>query len=164
MSIEVLAWRRGYRGKCKVTVEDADAEIRKLEKRNKAEKVLPSVLVAAAESKRNKLHQLLEWDDTVCGVEHRLAQARLILRSVMLYRDDLPGQEIRKYETVRTPGVKKETAYKRTELIMQDPEDRAALLQRALGELVALRRRYSALQELAIVFRSVDEVLETVKL
>ena len=42
---------------------------------------------------------------------------------------------------------------------MLDPEARAELLQRALGELLAARRKYHHLQELAIVFRELDKVL-----
>jgi hypothetical protein len=37
---------------------------------------------------------------------------------------------------------------------------RAELLGRALGELVSIRNRYRDLQELAVVMRAIDEVVE----
>lgn len=155
-------WKPGFRGAAVVSAEAAYDALEVIRKKNNGE-LDPQTVVEAAKSTRNKLHKMFEWNDTVAANAHRVERARLVMRSIIVERNDTPGIVSRKYELTRSKQKPRSQVYAATEDILADPEARAELLQRALGELVSMRRRYSMLQELAIVFRTVDEVLETVK-
>lgn len=122
-------------------------------------------IVAAAKAKRNPLHDAFTWDDTEAGREYRLTQARKIMRSFVVVRDDIKTERPQRvYEVVRTkqadtPRIKH--VYKTVDDIMANEDLRGELLGRALRELISLRNRYRDLQELAVVIRAIDETLET---
>ena len=155
-------WRNGFRGWKAVSAELAHKELEKLRK-VKGGELLPAEVVSAAIAKKSKLHGLFEWDDSIAAGKHREAQARSILRSIVIERPEIGDAESRVYEVKRSVSQPSTKAYTTLEEVMQDPEAKAELLQRALGELLAIRRRYHGLQELAIVFREVETLLETMK-
>ena len=158
--IEVL-WRQGFRYS---SLEDPEVVLKELEKiRSKhGGEANPESVVEAARSPRNKLHKFFEWDDTVAAQEHRFEQARSLTRAVKVIYEDAPDTPVRFYET-QWKSDRKRKVYRPIEDIMKDPEARSQLLQRALGELIAMRTRSKGLQELSIVFRAVDDLLETHK-
>ena len=43
----------------------------------------PDVIVAIAKKRTNPLHNLFEWDDTICGEQYRLQQARNITNHIV---------------------------------------------------------------------------------
>lgn len=45
-------------------------------------KLLPEAVVQAAEPEDSPLHHRFEWDDAIAGHEHRLSQARHLIRKV----------------------------------------------------------------------------------
>ena len=158
----IARWRDGYRSP--VAAEDAYEEIEKIHKANDGN-VSAENLVEKAKSKRNKLHPAFTWDDAEAGVKCRLAEARNIMNALHVVRAEAPSRAARKYELRRLPPVDGEKnvrhVYCTTEDILKDPDARADLLKRAIGELVSTQHRYRGLQELAQVFKAVDEVLET---
>jgi arylsulfatase A-like enzyme len=121
-------------------------------------------IVLAAKAARNPLHVEFEWDDETAAHEHRLHRARVLMHSFVVVRSDLiTDRPQRVYEVVREPQEGKHRirhVYKTIEDIMKDTDLRAELLGRALGELISIRNRYRDLQELAIVLRAIDEVVE----
>lgn len=155
-------WKSGFRGSGILPAETARKELEKIRKKNDGE-LNPQYVVNAAKSNRHKLHKFFDWDDTSAANEYRLTQARSIIRSIVVVRPELPDKEFREYHVQRSKIEPRKQTYSTTAEIMQDPEARAELLQRALGELLAVRRKFVVLQELTIVFRAIDEVLETVK-
>ena len=164
MEIEygVAQWRDGYHSP--VTAKDAHEVIEKVRKANKGN-VSPEDLVEAARPKRNKLHPAFTWDKDVALVKCQMAEARNIMNALHVVRAEAPQRPARKYELRRLPPRTGETkprqVYSTTEDILKDPDARADLLKRAIGELVSCQHRYRGLQELASVFRAVDKVLET---
>ena len=155
-------WKSGFRGAAVIDARTAFKELEKIRKQHDGE-LDPQDVVDAARAARNKLHKLFEWDDGTAANKHRLEQARLLTRSIVVERVETPGIESRQYELTRSKQKPRSQVYVATDELMKDPDARGKLLQRALGDLLALRRRYSTLQELAIVFRSIDDVLENVK-
>lgn len=121
-------------------------------------------VVARAKSKRNPLHAEFEWDDKVAGHEYRLYLARNMMRAFVIVRDDLKtDRPQRVYEVVREKQEEKgrvKHVYKTVDDIMKDTDLRAELLGRALSELISIRNRYRDLQELAIVLRAIDTLVE----
>jgi hypothetical protein len=158
--IEVI-WRQGYRYS---SLEEPEVVLKELEKirAKHGGEANPEVVVEAARAPRNKLHKFFEWDDNVAAQEYRFEQARSLTRSIKVIYEDAPDTAVRFYETEWKPDRKRKV-YRPMEEIMKDPDARRQLLQRALGELIAMRTRYKGLQELSIVFRAVDDLLETIE-
>lgn len=159
-----IVWKPG--SQFKVDVEVAYREVERIRAKNGGNATAETVL-EAAKSKRNPLHEEFEWDNETAAHEYRLTQARSLLRSIQIIRDDTPSQTPQRvYEVVtirNTEEDKPKKVYQTVDEIMADPDARAELLSRALRELVAWQKRYRALQELAVVFRATQEVLETVE-
>lgn len=159
-----IVWKSG--SQFKVDVEIAHREVERIRAKHGGE-ATPEAVVEAAKSKRNPLHEEFEWDDAVAANEHRLEQARWMLRSIQIVREDVrTDRPQRLYEVVRTrvEGERKaRNVYRTVDDIMADPQTRAELLSRALRELVSWQQRYRGLQELAVYLRPPTEVLETLE-
>jgi len=164
MNIEygVPQWRDGYHSP--VAAKDAHEVVEKVRKANSGN-VSAEDLVEAARPKRNKLHKAFTWDDAEAGAKCRLAEARNVMNALHVVRAEATNHPARKCEHRQLPPRKGETkprqVYSTTEDVLKDPDARADLLKRAIGELVSCQHRYRGLQELAGVFKAVDEVLET---
>ena len=156
-------WRRGFRGSAILPADQAQNELEKIRKKNGGELDPQSVVDTAQSNKRNKLRPFFNWSDAEAANLHRVEQARNMIRSIVVVRPEMPDHETREYELTQSKVTPRQQTYTTTEEIMKDPDARGQLLQRALGELLAIQRRYRGLQELAIVFRSIDDVLTTVK-
>jgi len=158
-----IVWAKGCH--YKVSAKVAYQEVERICAKNGGI-ATPDAVVAAAKSVRNPLHEEFEWDNAVAAHEHRLNQARSMLRSIKVIREELPDRPHRVYEVVRGPSSdegKPRKVYQSVEDIMADPDKRAELLSRALRELVAWQKRYRHLQELAIAFRATDELVTTLQ-
>lgn len=160
-----IQWKSGTQHKVKAEVAHAAIEL--IRKRNGGAATATEV-VEAAKAKRNPLHQEFEWDDSVAANEHRLNQARELLRHLVVVRDDVTtDRPQRVYQVVRQPqedataGERIKHVYRTTEDVMADADLRAELLGRALRELISIRTRYRDLQELAVVLRAIDEVVQS---
>jgi hypothetical protein len=133
--------------------------------------VTAEALVQVASAKRNPLHAEFTWDDTEAAREYRLVQARSMLRSFHVVRDELKTdrpqrvyQVVRERVTDKAGTSRARHVYKTIDDIMRDPDLRAEVLQRALRELISFRQRYRDLNELAVILRSIDDTLEKIKL
>lgn len=158
-----VMWKQGTQHR--VAAEVAFDVVEQLRKKNDGD-VDAEMLVKAASAKRNPLHAEFEWDDTEAGHQFRLSQAREVLRHLVVVRDEISSERPQRvYEVVRLPKEEENTraknVYRTVDQIMADPDMRAELLGRALKELISIRNRYRDLQELAVVMRSIDEVVET---
>ena len=156
-----IVWATGSH--YKVNAHVAYQELERIRAKNGGD-ATPDAVVAAAKSVRNPLHEEFEWDNAVAAHEHRLNQARSMLRSIKVIREEMPDRPQRVYEVVRRPSSDKskpQKVYQSVEDIMSDPDKRAELLSRALRELVAWQKRYRQLQELAIAFRAIDDLVTT---
>lgn len=122
-------------------------------------------IVEAARPKRSPLHGAFEWDDSKAAQEYRLVQAGTLRRSIEVVYAEAPEIPTRAFEVSRVvhePKGKVTRYFQSTDEVMSDPDKRAAVLTEALRQLQALRTKFRALQELAIVWREVDTVLASV--
>ena len=155
-----IRWKTGYQAKI-----DPGAAYKELEHiRSTTGSITAIAVVDRAKSRRNPLHRVFEWDDTKAGEEWRLYQARNMIRSLELERSELPGKPYKAYSIVTTqpvaPAVKSTRVYQSTEEALKDPVMRSEILGSAIRDALAFRRKYAALQELAAVFRVLDDLLE----
>jgi len=157
-----IRWKQGSAFKAKP--EAAYKEIETIRKKNGGE-VTADAVVERAKALRNPLHNDFEWDDSVAAREHRLATARYIMRSFVVVRKEIKtDRPQRVYGVVKQPQVgpgRAKHVYQSMDDILSDVDLRSEFLSKALSELLRVRNKYRDLQELAVVMRAIDEVLET---
>ena len=160
-----IKWKSGSHHK--VEAEVAYKQIEAVRAANDGS-VPAEAVVKAAKRKTNPLHPEFEWDDSVAGQEFRLEQARRMVRSLVVVRDEIKSERPQRvYEVVKLPQeqtddgkpARAKHVYKSLEDVMADPDSRSELLGRALRELITIRNRYRDLQELAVIMRAIDDVL-----
>jgi hypothetical protein len=157
-----IKWAAGSR--FKTDAEVAHKEVERIRKANGGD-VDPEAIVQAAKAKRNPLHNEFEWDDKVAAHEYRLHRGRVLLSSIVVIRDDVVSDRPQRvYHHVKKksehPEEKPKRVYRTAEQCLQDDDTRAELLGRALKELISFRNRYRDLQELAVVLRGIDQIIE----
>lgn len=108
-------------------------------------------ILEKAKNPNSELHKLFEWDDRKAAEKYRLQQAGNIVRNLVFVTDDEKEEPIRVFHISTEPKK-----YKPTKLILQQPDEYRALLQRAKDELYAFQRKYKSLVELEEVFDAID--------
>lgn len=117
----------------------------------------PEDVLADARGHNSPLHSFFEWDDTAAAHQHRLAQARGLIRSVVAVytSDDKPAVRTRAYIHVPEKGA---PHYRDAVEAMSTKKTRAIVLQTAWREFQQFRQKYKHLKELADLFEAADEV------
>jgi hypothetical protein len=119
----------------------------------------PATFVEAARDPSAPAHPMFTWDNSVAANEHRLTQARVILANLMI---DVVIVRRSKPETVRVRAIHRTSRtgeYDTFSDAFSQPVKRDYVLSQALAQLSALKRRYAALSELAIIFAAFDKVV-----
>lgn len=117
--------------------------------------VPPEAVVEFARDPATALHAKFEWDDEKAAHEHRLNQARFLLRTIVKYEEHV-HEPVRVYVSLpsdRKPGG----GYRVLAQVMSDEDRRAELMRMALTELCAVKRKYAQLSALNPVFREIDK-------
>lgn len=117
----------------------------------------PEDVLKDARNPNSPLHTFFEWDDGAAAEQHRLHQARGLIRAVVAVyiSEDRPAVRARAY--VHVPEG--ETShYRETSHAMSQAKTRKLVLQRAWKELHAWRQRYADLKEFADLIAVIDEV------
>lgn len=120
----------------------------------------PRDIVDDAKNPNSPLHSFFEWVDSAAADQHRLAQARGLIRAVVaIYREpDQPQREVRAFVHVPEPGT---PHYRGTAQAMSQKKTRDLVLQRAWREFQGWRRKYQELSEFAALFAVADTVAKT---
>lgn len=113
----------------------------------------PAKIVDESRDISAPLHSCFEWDDVTAAEKYRQTQAQMIVRSIVTVQET-PNRE--PIETRAFVSVRQE--YKPIEVVTSSEDQMQELLRTALAELMAFRRKYSILSELASVMRAIDEV------
>ena len=125
----------------------------------------PRDVVEAAREEDHPLHSRFEWDDSSAAEKFRLAQAEGLIRRVRLHLIRPPAADGRVSITTtrafqsRPSQRTKDGGYEPIGKIMADPEKRKELVDTVARELLAIRRRYGQLVELAEIWFAVDTAL-----
>jgi len=121
--------------------------------------LLPEVVIEEAKDKRHPLHGRFEWDNTRAAHEHRLHQARQLIRVCVTVVsptiDPLPV--FVSLSTSRSSGE----GYQVLTEVLSNKEKREQLLNDALHELNLFQKKYSTLRELAGVFAASKQLRKT---
>jgi hypothetical protein len=113
-------------------------------------------VVEAARNPRSPLHRHFEWRDTVAAEAYRRHQARHLIGSLRLVRENnepAPSP----FVTLRLVDGR---AYRPVETVERNAEFQAALLKQALADLRAMRQRYRMLVSLMPLIEQAIRVTE----
>lgn len=111
-------------------------------------------LLDASRPKNAPLHGEFEWDDTVAAEAYRETQAQYIIRMLCVAPDEERKEPVRAYF-----ATEKAKVYDGVNVILQDINKRSALLDIAMKELAAFKRKYCMLSELTDVFAAIDKTV-----
>ena len=146
------SWRPGSR--VTISAQAAGKEMAAIEKTEG--RLEPELVLERARSGNSALHGHFEWDDSVAAEQHRLGQAGELIRAIVvdISRSNVePPKPTRAFVSVEKPTGR---SYVSTTTAMSDATMRRQVLERAWGELLAVRRKYADLRELAAVFAAID--------
>lgn len=131
-----------------------------LRQKSKGE-LTPQDVLDDAKSHNSPLHSLFEWDDSVAAQQHRLQQARGLIRAVVaVYVDDRePAKRVQAFVHIAESGA---PHYRATEHAMSQEKTRAMVLAQAWKEFQAWKKRYQHLEELGSFFASVDRAAKKI--
>lgn len=159
MAIHVQ-WKQGYRAKS--NAEKVYSELEQIRKTDGD--LVPPKVVEAARNPESAMHKEFEWDDGTAGELYRHDQARRMLRAIQVIRVEAPEHKPSRAYSLVTRKKTKETPERRvyTDIAeaLQDPVTRQEILSRAINEALSYRRKYAELQELAQVFKAMDDFVE----
>lgn len=118
----------------------------------------PEAVVEAAASPASRLHGCFEWDDSKAAHQHRLTQARRLIRVAV---ETLPGSNEEYNVFVNLTSDRKEGSggYRATMEVLESEQLTACMLADALKELRTFEAKYSKLQALIPVFEGYRAVL-----
>lgn len=120
-------------------------------------------LLKKASKKSSSLYGFFDWDDSSAGDKWRLSQARTFINEIKVIVED---REMYAFESVNVSvenNPKKTTScreYKSIVEIMDNPEYRRQLIQRALSEAKYWKERHQELVELKSIFVNIDDESE----
>lgn len=117
----------------------------------------PDDVLKDARNGNSPLHSFFEWSDSDAAHQHRLAQARGLIRSVVaIYvHADRPATKQRAYVHIQEKDA---SHYRETSHAMSIASTREQVLQRAWNELRQWRQRFKDLKEFAEIFEAADQV------
>jgi len=117
-------------------------------------------VVEFARNPGTALHGQFTWDDTKAAEEYRLQQASRVIRLYVIRSTDDQRAPVRALVSLAADRSPKSglPGYRHIDDVMNDEQLTENLLQTALMELRAFRRKYETLKELAGVWREVEAV------
>lgn len=118
-------------------------------------RLTPRNLVDESRPEDAPLHKCFEWDDTTAAEKWRETQAAYIIRSVEVVIEQSPTPT-RAFVATVSDGNRR---YESIGYVLRDSDGRDALLDSARRELLAFRRKYQTLHELADVFDAIEGVI-----
>lgn len=124
-----------------------------------AGRIIPSVVVEESRPEEAPLHAGFTWDDAVAAEMHREDEARRMIRSYVVVRQDHRGRDVEEIANVSVarPFDADGPAYMPARQAMEDPDLRARIVAYAQRQLEGWEARYGHLQELAHVVAAIRE-------
>jgi hypothetical protein len=98
-------------------------------------KLTPEDTVADATPEESLLHPAFEWDEASAAHQFRLSQARAIIRSVVIVRDEQAPVPAYLHVDIHRAEQQRERYYQHTDVIVERPDEFAAAIR-------VLRRKF----------------------
>jgi len=143
-----------------ITDERVIAALTRIAEKN-GEVLRPEDVVEEARDPRSPLHDQFDWDDSEAAHKWRLHQARNLIRVCVRYVA-VPGSEetvpCRVWVSLSTDRVA-DGGYRALEHVLRLKSAREQLLEDAMHEAGAFKRKYAVLSELAEVHDAISRAL-----
>ena len=155
----VYRWREGTRARVNPQVAGEE-----LERLASAGEVTPGRIVDASRPEDAPLHTHFEWDDSEAAEAYRRDQARYLLRSIHIVREeteDAAPKLVRAFVNVHTePDEQDESrqVYMPTRVAMSSEYTRHQVLEDALQRIRAWRAIYGEFREFADIVEAIDSI------
>ena len=108
-------------------------------------------LVNVSRPEEAPLHPEFEWDDIVAAEKYRESQARYIIRSIQIVREDY-GKEEKAFVNLRVECPE----YTSVRKALAIPDERDLLMKAARREMMAFVAKYGRMEELDTVVNSIN--------
>lgn len=151
-------------------LKDANTVGERLEmlRKQHGNELTPEIVLDDAKNSNSPLHSHFEWSDTAAAHQWRLRQAGNLIRTVVaVYKEKDSSEPIqtRAYVHVRpiaadgtSAGLGTKGHYQNTVAALSVPNTRKQILDTAMAEMKAWKKRYGDLKELAAIVQAIDEV------
>jgi len=117
----------------------------------------PQAVVDSASKNESRLHGFFEWDDAVAADQHRLTQARYLLRSIEVYYVLDEAEEAKPMKALyNVISAEDERVYVPLSEVVSDDNYRAQVIEKALKEMKSWACKYRQYKELSPVIKAVD--------
>jgi hypothetical protein len=116
----------------------------------------PAAIVKAAKDPKSPLHDQFDWSDSSAAQKYRLDQARRLIRVHVVVTHE-EHEPVRAFVSLR-PDRLNGNGYRALSDVLKSKPLSQQLLDDALDELRAMRRKYATVQELTGVWDLVDEI------
>lgn len=131
-------------------------------------KLLPANIVDESRPKTAVLHPEFEWNDKKAAELYRQYRARNIVNVVRVVPEspagsgDSPQASVPAFVNVvvGSAAAPEDRSYRAIEDVLNNPQQRAALIDQALKKLMRVRREYAALHELSAIWAAFDAAVE----
>lgn len=111
-------------------------------------------LVDISEPEDAPLHRAFEWDNKVAGNEWRKHQARNLIHSLEIVKDETPPAKAY-FNLERT-----EAEYTSVDVILRSEDLYQKMMNNALNELKAFKKKYQTLSALQPLFDVIEQIEE----
>ena len=119
------------------------------------ESATPQQILEKARDESTELHKCFTWDDSIAAEKYRIHEARLIVCQLKIVEQDIDNKSkptaIRVF--YKTDG---KSGYKPTQLILKQPDEYEALLERCRNELLSVKQKYQNISEYEEVWELIN--------
>jgi hypothetical protein len=116
----------------------------------------PEAVVEYAKDETTALHSKFEWDDEKAGHQHRIWQARHLIKIIVTYEPTMK-QEVTYYHSLTTDRVEN-GGYRAIVDILSNECLRTQLLKDALRDFDYWKQKYITIKELTPIFNAREKV------
>lgn len=116
-------------------------------------------ILVEARSSKHPLHDRFTWNNTRAAKQWRLEEARTLIRSVYITIERPRQQSVTVRAYASLPSDREaQGGYRAITDVLSNKALRKEMLETALAELEAFRKRYGTLSQLAPVFTAIEAV------
>lgn len=135
----IAKWKSGFEGLYHADAQKVANEIMSI-----GESATPEQIVEKAQGEGTELHKCFTWDNGAAAHKWRLHEARLITCNLVVRNEERKPKEPELRFFVKAESDK---GYQPAQVVFRNEDSYYQLLQKALGELDAFRRKYTFLSD-----------------
>jgi hypothetical protein len=140
-----------------IKAQQAGEHLERLERQHGM--VTPRLIVDDARPQQSLLHKCFEWNDAEAAEKYRETQAGYLLRNLIAVKVTSMQQEQSDVRAFVSVVKNDNNCFVSVATAMSNEDMRQQILENALSELQAIKKKYTQLEELAEVFAALDRIV-----